>query len=98
MKRRMTWVDDRWRQYLRDDDGNLVCSLIKQDKPDVWRMYAPRIGAEDFTIYAKNVEEAKWRATLTVYDECNRIANYYHEIRDHLPDVHELAKRMNERR
>lgn len=40
----------------------------------------------------RSLEEAKWRAVLTLYDVCNQKANYYHTIRDHLPDIHDLAR------
>ena len=36
---------------------------------------------------------AEWQAVLKLYDACNQKANYYHNIRDHLPSIHYLAER-----
>lgn len=38
----------------------------------------------------KNTEEVIWQATLWIYKTCNRVANSFHRIRDHLPSLHEL--------
>lgn len=87
----MKWVNEGWRQVLHDEGGKLVCHVRKMTGRDDWTMYAPQIGKEVFRFPASSDEEARWRATLIVYNECNRIAGFYHKIRDNLPNLRELA-------
>lgn len=40
---------------------------------------------------ADSMAYAEWYAVNYLYNCCNREANYYHNIRDHLPSIHDLA-------
>lgn len=74
--------------YAADDD--LIASIEKEDLK-VWHLYSYiQYDTVEKLIYANSIEEAKWKATNELYNQCNKCANYYHRIRDHLPNIHNL--------
>lgn len=88
---KMEWKDEGNQQCLYDDSEKLICRIKKITGQINWALYAPDIFDELYMFPAHTKEVARWRATVMVYNECNRIANYFHKIRDHLPSLHELA-------
>lgn len=48
---------------------------------------------EQYNIELESMPAAEWHAVCSLGHFCNKKANYYHKIRDHLPSVHELAKK-----
>ena len=87
----------KWEEVEKDREYKLVdeaipfrCGIRKMTGMDSWTVNTSLFGTQMIDAYS--ADEAKWRATLMVYDDCNRKANYYHKIRDHLPDVHDLAR------
>lgn len=85
-----------WEKYdnseyrLKDSYGQVIAYLIRNyDRwfcwfyNDDWDMKF-RLTIEGL----KNTEEVIWQATIWIYNTCNRIANSFHRIRDHLPKVY----------
>lgn len=88
----MKWEEvEKDREYKLDDEViPFRCAIRKMTGMDSWTVSASLLGTQ--MIDACSADEAKWRATLMIYDRCNMNANYYHKIRDHLPDIHDLAR------
>lgn len=79
-----------------DSSENMKGYVIRQfDKQWFCRFYNKRLDQHfGVTISGMtNAEEALWQATIWIHDECNKIANSFHHIRDHLPRFNDL--RMN---
>lgn len=79
--------------YLCDKDTNFSCTIRKMSGMNSWTVASGNSSLFGTRmIDVDSPEEAMWQATLMIYDSCNRIANYYHKIRDHLPSIHDLAR------
>lgn len=84
-------IDD-WEYDLNDDQNRRIASLL-QDYSGKWicLFFDNNFGLnfrEEFE--EPSIEEVKWRATCWIHSQCNKIANSFHHIRDHLPNVGEL--------
>lgn len=89
------WIWQKIRNYgfeLHDNDGRLVASLTQDHNNWLCTFYnddchmSSCVTLEDI----ESSDEAIWQATLWIYKECNRIANSFLYIRDHLTSLHEL--------
>ena len=78
---------------LTDYDGQTVAYLVR-NFGDSWfcRLINRRFDIHFGRIYdnVTSIEWLKWQATIWIQDECNRIANSFHYIRDHLPNLNKL--------
>ena len=89
-------VDDY--EYRLKDENHQIKGYLIQDGSGDWvvRFFNDDIdGAFPNTARLKdmdNAEHAIWQATLWIYNQCNKIANSFHHIRNHLPSIHELAE------
>ena len=92
--------DSYWKEYndgemavLWSADGEKIAYIQKKDT--VWDcMIWPKLIAENFYYNGlSTMEEVEWQVTLYIGNKCNKMANQLHKIRDHLPSIHELAKR-----
>ena len=84
-------------QYeLKDTSGEVVAFLYHSFE-DEWycKFLNYHCGGIFFGNFEgiKNGEEAVWQATIWIYRTCNKIANSYHHIRDHLPSLAVLRER-----
>lgn len=88
----MSWEEiEKGREYkLNDPSLSFECAIRKMSGSESWTVRSSLFGM--LIVDADSPEEAMWRATVHVYDYCNRLANHYHRIRDHLPSLHELAR------
>ena len=92
-------VDDS--EYrLKNTSGQMIAYLLNNFN-DRWicRLYNIEY---DITFVVtleglKSQEEAIWQATIWIYNTCNQIANSFHHIRDHLPNLGELRKRAEDK-
>lgn len=77
---------------LHDNNGELIASLVQDCDNWLCKFYNDDCNMH-FSVRLENIEssdEAIWQATLWIYKECNRIANSFHHIRDHLTSLHKL--------
>ena len=94
------WVKVDDSEYkLNDNNGQNVAYLIRNfDDRWVCRFYNDNYNM-DFGVVFENMESAElviWKATIWIYDECNRIANSFHHIRDHLPSLRKHREQAEE--
>lgn len=90
--------DWNWNENLelKDSSGNVVATLEKVADGVTDSVWNCRFRNEECNslsavlLHTETKEIAIWQATLWIYDECKRIANSYHHIRDHLPHLHDL--------
>ena len=87
--------NDGERAYWLPANGEEALAYI-QRKDTVWDcLIYPELIAESFYYNGmSSIEEVEWQVTLYIDNKCNKIANQLHKIRDHLPSIHELAKRI----
>jgi len=91
--------DSYWKEYNDGEraflwsGGETIAYIQKKDT--AWDcMIWPELIAESFYYNGmSSIEEVEWQVTLYIGNKCNRIANQLHEIREHLPSVHELAEK-----
>ena len=88
----MYWRETTKGSFLFDENGAEILRILCVD----YEKYVVTLDCIPYKPVYKLVgiqspEEAKWRAVLTLHDVCNRKANYYHNIRDHLPSIRDLA-------
>ena len=84
------------RAYLYSADGNKIAYIQKKENTWDCTIYSEFIVEEFRLIYVDGIEEAEWQITLYIYNRCNEIANQLHKIRDHLPNIHELAEKARD--
>ena len=84
-------IDD-YEYRLMDSDQIMVGYVISDGSQWHCRFYNKRLDQYFGTTFSgmTNAEETLWQATIWIYDECNKIANSFHHIRDHLPELHDL--------
>ena len=89
----MEWkeIESGLEYELSDDDERFRATVRQMSGGKDWVASATTFGAT--WIEAASPEKAMWLATLSIYDNCNRMANHYHRIRDHLPSVRDLAEK-----
>ena len=86
--------DWKWNDNLelKDSSGNVIATLEKV-ADDTWDCRFTNEECNRLSViflHTETKEIAIWQATIWIYNECNRIANSYHHIRDHLPHLHDL--------
>ena len=79
--------------HLKDTYGHLIAYLIRNYN-DHWYC---KFYNNDFNICfamdfegIDSAELVQWQATLWIHTKCNDVANSFHRIRDHLPDLNEF--------
>ena len=97
MKNKWNWEKINPECYILKDEYNYGIAHLAKYHNDKW---ACQFYNDDYNITFNiilegiyNAEEAIWQATLWIYNTCNQVANSFHRIRDHLPDLGELKKR-----
>lgn len=95
--------DSYWKEYRVANDGesaflwsaNGEKLAYIQRKDIVWDcIIYPELIAESFYYNGmSSIEEVEWQVTLYINNKCNNIANQLHKIRNHLPSIHELARK-----
>lgn len=90
-------------QYeLKDTSGELVAFLSHSFEDKWYCQFLNHSCGTSFLVDfegIKNGEEAVWQATMWIRTTCNKTANSFHQIRDHLPSLaklRELAEVSNE--
>lgn len=92
--------DSYWKEYndgeraiLWSANGETLAYIQRKDS--VWDcLIYPELVAENFYYNGlSTMEEVEWQVTLFINNKCNKMANQLHEIRDHLPSIHKLAKK-----
>ena len=85
--------DDEKMAYLYSSDNKKIAYIQKQESGWDCTIYPKYIAEGFYLMNTDSIEEAEWQMTLYIYNECNKIANQLHKIRDHLPSIHDLAER-----
>ena len=95
--------DSYWKEYndgeravLYSAEGEEVGVLAYIQRKDlVWDclIYHELIAESFYYNGMSSIEEVEWQVTLYINNKCNKIANQLHKIRDHLPSIHELARK-----
>ena len=92
--------DSYWKEYndgemasLYSSDNKKIAIIQKQENGWDCTIYPKYIAEGFYLMNIDSIEEAEWQMTLYIHNRCNEIANQLHKIRDHLPSIHELAKR-----
>lgn len=92
--------DSYWNEYndremasLYSSDNKKIAIIQKQESGWDCTIYPKYIAEGFYLMNIDSIEEAEWQMTLYIHNRCNEIANQLHKIRDHLPSIHELAKR-----
>ena len=82
------------RAYLLSPDKEKIACIQRKDS--VWdcTIYPELIAEEFYWRGIDSIEEIEWQMTIYIHKRCNSIANQLHKIRDHLPDIHELAAKI----
>lgn len=92
--------DSYWKEYndgeravLWSANGEPLAHIKRKDS--VWDcLICPKLVAENFCYNGSStIKEVEWQMTLYIYNQCNKIANQLHKIRNHLPSIHELAEK-----
>ena len=95
-KWKWNWGEASFSIDLVDNEGNNIAYITRCDY-DVWNCYFNNPAVKDSLSLKltgiESPEEVIWKSTVWIYDECNRIANSYRHIRDHLPSLHELHEK-----
>ena len=85
--------NDREHALLFSTDGENLAYIKKKDKLWDCTILPELIATNFYYMGTDSIEEVEWQITLYIYNECNKIANQLHKIRDHLPNIYELAER-----
>ena len=91
----MEWKEiEKGLEYeLSYDDEKFVATVRQMSGGIKWVVSASPFFAT--WIEATSPEEAMWLATLSIYNNCNQMANHFHRIRDHLPNTRNLAEKAD---
>lgn len=85
---------DNYRYIIKDSYGTIIVDLL-MTKDSYWlcTFYNNEVELKYRAIFSKDmtIEEIQWKVVLWVYKQCNDIANSFHHIRDHLPNIRNLA-------
>lgn len=88
---------DNYEYVIRDNNNTVIIDLI-QTWNEQWMctFYDDKYKLEYKKIFSKNmtIEEIQWQVILWVSKQCNNIANNFHHIRDHLPNVCDLFDKI----
>ena len=87
----------KWNRYvgeslLQTEDGEIKSRLYRNKNE--WLVATYCFDGQIYAIDAKDIDEAEWRATLLIHYKCSEVMNHYDKIRQHLPDIHELGKKV----
>lgn len=85
-------------EYVIRDDNNAVIIFLIQTWNNQWKccLYNDYYNITYQAIFPENtsVEEVQWQVIVWANNQCNNVANSFHYIRDHLPDVHDLFDKI----
>ena len=82
------------RAYLRSANGENIAYIQREETVWSCTIYPKLINESFYWKGITTLSELEWQMTLYIHNQCNKIANQLHSIRDHLPSIHELADRV----
>lgn len=86
------WIDIGETVFeLRTNDNTLIVTLAYHELIDEWTIDFENVFedlcGEVLVVVASTIEEAQWKATIEIYNYCNRLISNVMKIRAHLPEL-----------